>query len=385
MASVEQPRGRLGHWLVERRAGRIKDPVARLRYLRRAMDGRLGSRPGQGYRRAVLVAGIALMALPLPTVSDGIPTLGEPQFPPSMPEPGVVRDAPAVWLVEESRSHELYSNGLRIETRYEIANQDRRYPVFDRATLQLVEWWSRPVGIVYHTTESQQAPFAPDYAPRLRRVGKWLLEYVQRKRAYHYVIDRFGRVHRVVRESDSANHAGFSVWADDRYVYVNLNPSFIGVAFEAGTEASAQGPEVNLAQIRAAAMLTEMLRSRYGIPAENCVAHAQVSVFSRAMRVGNHVDWAANLPYGALGLGDNYSLPMPAVAVFGFRYGPEYVKATGPALWKGLVLGEDLFRQAAAFRGLPVNEYRRLRHRRYREILKMVQRLDATGQRRSGV
>ncbi len=384
MGSVVGAGGRIRRRLVEWRASRIEDPVRKLRYLRSAMAEKRGGREARPLWRAVLLAGLAVLAGPLPTVSDGIPAPLELRIPPRGPIFGTPAKPPAVWLVEETRSHELYSNGLRIETRYEIANEERRYPVFDRETLELVGWRTRPAGIVYHTTESQQAPFAPDYAPRLQRVGKWLLEYVQRKRAYHYVIDRFGRVHRVVRESDSANHAGFSVWADDRYVYVNLNPSFIGVAFEAGTRASAAGPEVNPAQIRAAAMLTEMLRSRYGIPAGNCVAHAQVSVFSRSMRVGNHVDWAARLPFGDLGLTDNYGIPNPAVAVFGFRYGPDYVKATGPELWKGLVLGENLFRQAAAFHGLPVEEYRRQRQKRYREILEMVQRASA-GEQRSGV
>ena len=51
------------------------------------------------------------------------------------------------------------------------------------------------------------------------------------------MIDRFGRVFRIVRESDSANHAGNSVWADQHWVYVNLNESFFGVAFEAQTQA----------------------------------------------------------------------------------------------------------------------------------------------------
>ena len=39
------------------------------------------------------------------------------------------------------------------------------------------------------------------------RLGESLLEYVRRGRAYHYLIDRFGRVYRVVAESDAANHA----------------------------------------------------------------------------------------------------------------------------------------------------------------------------------
>ena len=31
---------------------------------------------------------------------------------------------------------------------------------------------------------------------------------------YNFLIDRFGRVYRVVQESDAANHAGNSIWAE---------------------------------------------------------------------------------------------------------------------------------------------------------------------------
>jgi N-acetyl-anhydromuramyl-L-alanine amidase AmpD len=87
--------------------------------------------------------------------------------------------------------------------------------------------------------------------------------YVRQNRAYHFVIDRFGRVHRVAEEADSANHAGYSIWADERWAYINLNPSFLGVAFETQTATGI----VSEAQIHAAKVLTEMLRSKYGFPA----------------------------------------------------------------------------------------------------------------------
>ena len=43
------------------------------------------------------------------------------------------------------------------------------------------------------------------------------------------MIDRFGRVFRIVHESDIANHAGLSVWGDERGAYVNLNASFLEI------------------------------------------------------------------------------------------------------------------------------------------------------------
>ena len=62
----------------------------------------------------------------------------------------------------------------------------------------------------------------------LKRIGKEVLTFVQQNRSYHFVIDRFGQVFRIVYESDIANHAGNSVWADDSGIYVNLNSSFLG-------------------------------------------------------------------------------------------------------------------------------------------------------------
>ena len=165
--------------------------------------------------------------------------------------------------------------------------------------------------IIRRTTYEQNQNHA------IKRIGKELLLYVRNKRAYPFVIDRFGVVHRIVNESDTANHAGNSVWADSRWFYVNLNASFLGVAFEAYTEPDQ--PPVNQAQIHAAKVLTEMLRSKYNVPAENCVTHAQVSVNASSLRIGYHLDWASSFPFDQLGLPDNYALPLPAVSVFGFE------------------------------------------------------------------
>ena len=71
-----------------------------------------------------------------------------------------------------------------------------------------------------------------------------MLEYARAHRLYNYLIDRFGRTYRIVRDEFEANHAGNSVWSDGRSVYVNLSASFIGVCFEgrgAATESSGRG------------------------------------------------------------------------------------------------------------------------------------------------
>jgi hypothetical protein len=214
-----------------------------------------------------------------------------------------------VWLVDRARASETYSNGLRIDNSVAVPNRPRELSV----------------GIIFHATESAQAPFESEHNERLKRIGESLLDYVRRRRSYHFVIDRFGRVFRVVEQSDAANHAGNSVWADDREQYVQLNDSFLGVAFEARDEITA-------AQVRSGAMLTEMLRSAYSIPAENCVTHAQVSVNPSNMRMGYHVDWASGLPFKDLGLPDNYAIPPPAIWAFGFQADDAFRAAAGERL-----------------------------------------------------
>lgn len=358
--------------LIEWRAKCYSDPVARLRYLRRAeRDGAHAAGAPRSrrilWRRLAPVMGLLLLMVPQPTASD-VPLVEGFEPLPAETHPADT-SVPTVWLVEETGAFELYSNGLRIETGHTVAGVKRPYPVYDRETLEVLEWRSGPIGILYHSSESNLAPFDPGHNSRLQSVGGWLLEYVQDEKAYHYVIDRFGRVHRIVRETDAANHAGYSVWADGPKVYVNLNPSFIGISFEAHTEDTAKGPQVSQAQIHAARVLTEMLRAKYGIGARNCVTHAQVSVAPSIMRLGNHMDWAASFPFGELNLENNYAIPNPAVAVFGFRYDPDFLKATGQELWRGIVLGEDEFRQQASGNGSSVSEYRAATKKRYRQIV----------------
>ncbi len=236
-----------------------------------------------------------------------------------------------VWLVDKSAESETYSNGLRIDTRFESPNRPRAYLVFPADRPDDGEGVRRtvPAGIVYHTTESRQLPFEASANRALKQVGESLIDFVRRRHAYNFLIDRFGRVFRIVPESDAADHAGYSVWADDSWLYVNLNGSFLGVSFEARTEPGQEDPTVSPAQIHSAAMLTDMLRARYGIAAGNCVTHAQVSVNPVNMRVGYHTDWASSFPFAQLGLPDNYARPLPAIVAFGFEYDETFVQLAG--------------------------------------------------------
>src|ERR1022692_932877 len=236
----------LGRWAREARlartAGNIGDPVLRLRFLRTAgprtsFVRRLAH--GQ-LRHWIFWAGLLLVLLIpfLMKLAAGKPEpLHDAPMPPHRAPAGEAQKTVPVWQVEQTGDSEVYSNGLRIDTRFTVANRPRLYTAFQRDGTSSVSRVrrSQPAGIVYHTTESCQAPFEAQDTPVLKRLGESLLEYVRRKRAYHYLIDRFGRVYRVVAESDTAYHAGYSVWADDEWFYVNLNEGFLGISFEAQT------------------------------------------------------------------------------------------------------------------------------------------------------
>jgi hypothetical protein len=368
--------------LVERRAGQIQDPVQRLRYLQSNMSA--GGQPilhprkfVHAKRLAVALVAVLLACLFIPkykaSSSIKAPSSPAPTAHFSVGKPADVAPdvMPNVWLVDQSRDFETYSNGLRIDDRNVKPNEKRVfYPVYQRGAINPDEpvWRSEPAGIVYHTTESDQARFSADQNARLKRIGKAVINVVQQNRSYHFLIDRFGQVFRIVPESDVANHAGYSVWANGDAVFVNLNSSFLGVAFETQTQLGDM-PSANPAQVHAARVLTEMLRGKYRIPQSNCVTHAQVSVNPDNMLVGYHTDWAGNFPFHEIGLSDNYAVPPPAIYAFGFDYDPTFVHATGVRLWQGLALAEDQMQTQAAARGVPVSRYRATLQKKYKEIL----------------
>jgi hypothetical protein len=352
---------------IERRAQEIRDPIQRLRYLRRATPPARSGFPR--WKWAVSLA-LAIAFVPLAIHALGRkPTTGKKstaavRYP--------VTDTPVIWPVEQTSQYDLFSNGLRIENSLAISNQPRNYLLISRGseTAQGPRR-SQPAGIVFHTTESDQAPFESSQKSNLKRIGQELLVYIRTKRAYHFLIDRFGRVHRIVVESDTANHAGAAVWADSHWLYLDINASFLGVAFEARSGLDQQ--PINEPQLHAARALTEMLRSKYNLPAENCVTHAQVSVNPGNMRIGYHTDWGASFPFKDIGLPDNYQIPNPALYLFGFDYDPAYVNSTGPDLWKGLALAEERRRESAAEHGVTLAEYRKILQQRYKDARSALQ------------
>ena len=371
MNSHPRPPSGLRAVIIGWRAQRVTDPVARLRYLKRTANRTAGKMSLK--KKGLLAAAALAVMVAIPYQASWSVSGGEPRvFLRAETLPAEERP-PVVWLVEKKQDVEVYSNGLRIESRYVVSNEPRSYLVFGRR-LQASEarGGDKPVGIVYHTTESQLAPFEQDHNRRLRRIGVSLVEYVRVNRSYHFVIDRFGRAWRVVAESDAANHAGYSVWADGDLLYINLNRSFLGISFEAQTAAGTGEEKVTEAQIHTARVLTDMLRSRYSIPMRNCVTHAQVSVNPGNMRIGYHTDWADDFPFAQLGLPDNYLRPVPALWACGFTYDPVYVKSTGERLWQGLARAEEVLRQEAAANGMGVARHRQALQKRYKAILELL-------------
>lgn len=364
-----RPPSKIAASILDWRASRIADPVARLRFLQTAtatLGGRYRLRRHIVLALGLLIAGTA--AVPLRSVLSAAHSERAPIS--AAPMPAV--DSSRIWQVESTKEFENYSNGLRIEKRYSVANRPRpKYRVFQRSgpSMERFEWRDKIAGLVYHTTESHIAPYEKDANDRLRRAARNIVAEVQTRRSYHYVIDRFGRVWRVVEESDVAWHAGNSVWADPSGVYVNLNDSFIGISFEAQTRPEDGQQIATEPQIHSAKLLTEMLRAKYDIPASNCTTHAQVSVSRASMRIGYHTDWAGNFPFEAIGLPDNYREALPSMWTFGFDYDQIFLRVIGGAPWLGLTVAEQHVREQASLAGVSAAQYKLRLQQRYKELI----------------
>ena len=190
-------------------AGHIGDPISRLRFLKAVTPpdkwdagGRRG--PVGAFFHYVLLAIVPLTLVVAFLVMRAAARVPPPQTwrPPASVSNRVPAPAPSlpeVWMVEKDKTEEVFSNGLHIDTRFTVSNHPRSYLAFpvngpaSRAVRRSV-----PVGIVFHTTESLQIPFEANQNRALKRIGESLLEYVGGRCSYHYLVDRFGRVFRVV-------------------------------------------------------------------------------------------------------------------------------------------------------------------------------------------
>lgn len=381
MPAASLPSDPLALERLEHRARRYRDPVQRLRFLRRATEVRRPVRPsGQvRVRRGWLKVLPVLLLLEAGAGGRGSGPVAQLRV--ATPHPvakasisasrtGQARDqglSAAVWLVEQTEQYELYSNGLRVDRTRRVAGTPRRPRWMPRDGLARGEP-PDPAGIVFHASENDPVPFAPEYNRHLRRQGENLLEWVRRGRLYHYLIDRFGQVYRILEDGDRAEHAGHSIWADDEWVYLELNESFLGVCFEART-AGVERVDLSAAQRRAGKALIEMLLSRFGILPGNCVTHAQASVNPGNGLIGYHTDWADGFPFAELGLPDNYRLAPPSLILYGFQADSLLVRRAAAPLREAIRAAERALGERAQEQGEPLETHRRRLQTRYRQAL----------------
>lgn len=276
-----------------------------------------------------------------------------------------------IWLADHGPGWEVYSNGLRIETTLAVAAEPRRYRVHDRLKGLQPTLYTRPVGILFHTSESDLWPLEAGYGLQLRESSAALLRYVRRTKAYNYLIDRFGRVYRVVDDETRATHAGHAIWARGDDVYLDLNGAFLGVSFESRWQGGQTLP-ITQAQLIAGRNLTNYLRQRFAIAPQMCVTHGLASVSPRQHLIGYHLDWARGFPFAAFGLPDLYAHPPPSVALFGFGYDRSFVRAVGE-LWPGLIAAEKSLAVDAQARAVPTSVLRLERQAIYDRWIVQVQ------------
>jgi hypothetical protein len=265
----------------------------------------------------------------------------------------------AIWMVEGGEGWEQYSNGLRIDTSFAVGGEPRRFRVFDRASGIQEAVQTTPVGILFHTSESDIWPLDEAHNESLRTSSHGLLKYLQRNRVYHYLIDRFGRVFRVVEETDKANHAGMAVWSQGDRLFLSLNNAFLGICFETRWEGGRALP-ITQAQLAAGRNLTDYLRGRWSVGPDMCVGHGLASVNPKKHLIGHHLDWARGFPFEAFGLPNQYLRPAPSVAVFGFQYDEQFLGVMGEP-WAGVREAEQTLVAEAATKGKTVDELRRER------------------------
>jgi len=288
---------------------------------------------------------------PLPPVAEALPAL-----------PAGVTPA-KIWLVEKGDGWEQYSNGLRIDTSFVVPGEPRRYRVFTAAAGMGARAQDKPAGILFHTSESDIWPLDETFNENLRASSYNLLRYLQRNRVYNYLVDRFGRVFRIVEEEAKANHAGNSIWTRGDEIFVSLNASFLGLCFETRWEGGRALP-ITQAQLAAGRTLTDYLRRRWDIPPEMCVGHGLASVNPKKHLIGHHLDWARGFPFEAFGLPNQYDRAAPSVAVFGFGYDEKFLGVLGEP-WPGVREAERILTGEASAQGRTVDEIRRERQGLY--------------------
>jgi hypothetical protein len=221
----------------------------------------------------------------------------------------------------------------------------------------------KPVGIVFHTSESDIWPLEESFNEKLRDSSQGLLRYLSRNKVYNYLIDRFGQVFRVVQDTDKANHAGQGVWTQGDRIFLSLNNAFLGVSFETRWEGGRALP-ITQAQLEAGRSLTDYLRTNWQIAPDMCVPHGLISLNAKKHLIGHHLDWARGFPFQAFGLPNQYERIAPTVAIFGLGYDEQLTSVMGEP-WPGVLEAERKLAQEARERGKTVAEVRKERQGRF--------------------
>lgn len=272
-----------------------------------------------------------------------------------------------VWMdeVDKEKGWEHWSNGCLILTQYETENYPRSYYTIPRGSETVGDQVRHDiVGIVYHTSESDIIPFIPTNNDEIQKRSQGLIEYIRNKKAYNYVIDRVGRIYRVVRDDHTAFHAGDSIWSDEKNTYVVLNHSFLGICFESTVKADTLEETLTDAQLDSGRLLTNVLRTKYGIEDANCTTHGLVSVSPERMLIAFHHDWVRNFPFELMGLSDKYKVQPANMAQYGFTYDDEIITKLGNRLWEGALAAEEDFKKRAQAQRIDPEVLRR----KYRDL-----------------
>src|ERR1700674_3259224 len=131
----------------ELRAKNIHDPIERLRYLRHAAAS-------AGHNRFAAagkwIASLALAGMVIPLASDAIVRTSRTLAPPPTTASQPVSPMPSVWPVEQTKDYDLYSNGLRIENEFAVANEPRSYRLINAGqSLPLGPHRDQPAGTAF--------------------------------------------------------------------------------------------------------------------------------------------------------------------------------------------------------------------------------------------
>lgn len=279
-----------------------------------------------------------------------------------------------VWLVEKLYDSERYSNGLRVVTVNQIKNRPRKFQIYDRNLEKPVtDFIDKPIGILYHSTESDLVDFVPTNTDSIQAISQDTLKFIQANKSYNFLIDRFGQVYRIVEEDQLSYHAGRSVWADERGLIVELNESFIGVSFETRSDDASKN-QLTEAQIISGRLLTGMLRSRYDIADANCVTHGLASVNPDNGVIAFHYDWLKGFPFKAMALTDKYEQPPPSIAELGFIYDAGTIKNLGGNLTTvpGLAKAAAAFKQRATKENISAENLRTTLRERCKNLMNQI-------------